>query len=221
MTEPRRRLVVATRNPGKLAEIRALLTDPAVQVLGVDDLDPSPPEVEEDAPTFVGNAAKKAREVARASGLPALSDDSGLEVDALDGAPGVRSARFSGEGATDARNNDKLLALLASVPPERRQARFRCVVALADPTGPLGDEVLTAEGACEGVILEAPRGTGGFGYDPLFYCPELGMTFAEAGVGPKSGVSHRARALSPRRPPLLEYLLAKPPAPRETTSDGA
>ena len=208
------RLVVATRNRGKLAEIRALLADVPVTVVGLDELDPSPPEVEEDADTFAGNAAKKAREVALATGLPTLSDDSGLEVDALGGAPGVRSARFSGEAATDARNNQMLLALLADVPPERRQARFRCAVALADPAGPLSDRLIAAEGACEGVVLEAPRGDGGFGYDPLFYCPELGMTFAEAGIGPKSGVSHRARALARLRPLLVEYLLAKLPSTR-------
>ena len=201
MTRP---LVFATRNPGKLVELRQLL--PELEVLDVDEAARRTgreiPEVEEDADTFVGNAAKKAREVSAASGLPALADDSGLEVDALGGAPGVWSARYAGEPANDAANNAKLLAALAGVPAERRTARFRAVLALADPAGPLGDRVITASGACEGVILDAPRGTGGFGYDPLFYAPEIGQTFAEAGVGPKSDLSHRARAMRALLPHL-------------------
>ena len=202
MTRP---LVFATRNKGKLVELRALL--PGLDVRSLDELDRAVPEVVEDADTFAGNASKKAREVARATGCPALADDSGLEVDALGGAPGVWSARYAGEPANDAANNAKLLAALAGVPAERRTARFRAVLALADPAGPLGDRVITAEGACEGVILDAPRGTGGFGYDPLFYAPELGQTFAEAGVGPKSDLSHRARAMRAMRPQLLAYLV--------------
>jgi XTP/dITP diphosphohydrolase len=209
---PPRRLVFATRNPGKLAEMRQLLAelDGAVEVLSAADLDL--PEVVEDAGTFAGNAIKKAVEVSRASGLPALADDSGLEVDALGGAPGVESARYAGPDQDDRRNNDKLLAALAGVPPERRAARFRSVLALADTAGPLGERVLTSEGACEGVIVETPRGSGGFGYDPLFFVPELGITFAEAGVGPKNDLSHRARAMRAMRPQLLGYFqLAKPP----------
>jgi len=197
-------LVFATRNRGKLVELRELL--PGIDVLSAADVDAA--EVVEDADTFAGNAAKKAREVSAACGLPALADDSGLEVDALDGAPGVYSARYAGitgDGA-DAANNEKLLVALAGVPPERRTARFRAVLALADARGPLGDRVITAEGACEGVILGAPRGSGGFGYDPLFFAPELGMTFAEAGVGPKGERSHRARAMRAMRPQLLAYL---------------
>ena len=201
MTRP---LVFATRNKGKLVELRALL--PGVDVRSLDETGHDVPEVVEDADTFAGNASKKAREVARATGCPALADDSGLEVDALGGAPGVWSARYAGEPANDAANNAKLLAALAGVPPERRTARFRAVLALADPAGPLGDRVITADGACEGVILDAPRGTGGFGYDPLFFAPELGQTFAEAGVGPKSDLSHRARAMQAMRPQLLAYL---------------
>jgi XTP/dITP diphosphohydrolase len=167
------------------------------------------PDVIEDADTFAGNAAKKAREVSAATGLPALADDSGLEVDALGGAPGVYSARYAGAGHDDAANNAKLLAALAGVPSARRTARFRAVLALADVGGALGSEVITADGACEGVILEAPRGTGGFGYDPLFFAPELGMTFAEAGVGRygKRDLSHRARAMQAIKPRLLAYLL--------------
>lgn len=204
MTRP---LVFATRNPGKLVELRQLLPD--IAVLGIDEaaarLGRAIPEVVEDADTFAGNAAKKAREVSRATGCPALADDSGLEVDALGGAPGVWSARYAG-GAGDAANNAKLLAALAGMPPERRTARFRAVLALADATGPLGDAVITAEGACEGVVLDAPRGTGGFGYDPLFLVPALGQTFAELGVGTKGDLSHRARAMQAIRPRLLAYL---------------
>lgn len=198
------RLVFATRNRGKLVELRALLSDLDVEVLAAADL--GVPDVEEDGATFCANAVKKAREVAAATRLPALADDSGLEVDALGGEPGVHSARYAGRHGDDAANNEKLLARLAGVAPERRTARFRAVVALADPRGPLGDRVLTAEGACEGVILEAPRGAGGFGYDPLFFSPELGMTFAEAGVGGKGGLSHRARAIVALLPELRAYL---------------
>jgi XTP/dITP diphosphohydrolase len=203
-----RPLVFATRNPGKLVELRQLL--PGVAVLDIDEaaahLGRAIPEVDEDADSFAGNAAKKAREVSRATGLPALADDSGLEVDALAGAPGVWSARYAGPGAGDAANNAKLLAALAGVPAERRTARFRSVLALADIAGPLGDAVITADGACEGVVIDAPRGTGGFGYDPLFLVPALGQTFAELGVGPKGDLSHRARAMQAIRSRVLAYL---------------
>jgi XTP/dITP diphosphohydrolase len=208
------KLIVATRNPGKLIEIRQLLAGIDVEVVGVDELGGMPDEIDEDADTFAGNAAKKARVIAAAAWLPTLADDSGLEVDALGGAPGVRSARFAGIPCSDAANNQKLLLLLRDVPPARRTARFRCAVALADPHGPLGDEIVGAEGSCQGTILADPRGSGGFGYDPLFYSPELGRTFAEAGVGPKSGISHRARALAAIRPRLVDYLLARARAPR-------
>ena len=198
----KRPLVFATRNRGKLVELRELL--PGVEVRSLDDV--HVPEVVEDKDTFAGNATKKAREVSAATGLPALADDSGLEVDALGGAPGVYSARYAGEHHDDAANNAKLLAALAGVSADKRTARFHSVLALADVTGPLGAETITADGTCEGVILDAPRGTGGFGYDPLFYSPELGMTFAEAGVGPKSDLSHRARAMQAIKQRLLDYL---------------
>ena len=204
----KRPLVFATRNKGKLVELRDLL--PGVDVLSIDEaatrLGVTIDEVVEDADTFAGNASKKAREVSRATGLPALADDSGLEVDALGGAPGVYSARYAGEPHSDAANNEKLLGALAGVPAEKRTARFRAVLALADVTGPLGDRVMTSDGTCEGVILDEARGTGGFGYDPLFYSPELGKTFAEAGVGTKSELSHRARAMKAMKPQLLAYL---------------
>jgi XTP/dITP diphosphohydrolase len=202
------RLVFATKNPGKVVELRALLAGLPLEILSARDLDL--PDVVEDGDTFAANAAKKALEVSRATGLPALADDSGLEVDALGGAPGVISARYAGPEHDDDKNNQRLLRELAGLPPEERTARFRSVVALADAGGRLGAEVLTAEGSCEGVILDAPRGTGGFGYDPLFFAPELGCTFAEAGVGPKNDLSHRARAMRAMRPRLVEYLgLAK------------
>ena len=204
----KRPLVFATRNRGKLVELRELL--PGIAVLSVDEaanrLGRDIPDVVEDADTFVGNAIKKAREVSHVTGLPALADDSGLEVDALGGAPGVFSARYSGAGHSDAANNTKLLDALAAVAPEKRTARFRSVLAFADLTGPLGEHVITTDGTCEGVILDAPRGTGGFGYDPLFYSPELALTFAEAGIGTKSELSHRARAMRAMRPQLLDYL---------------
>jgi XTP/dITP diphosphohydrolase len=203
-----RPLVFATRNKGKLVELRQLLE--GVDVLSIDEaaakLGITIPDVVEDADTFVGNASKKAREVSAATKLPALADDSGLEVDALGGEPGVYSARYAGEPHDDKRNNDKLIAALANVPADKRTARFRAVLALADVTGPLGDEIITADGACEGVILDGPKGTGGFGYDPLFFSPELGMTFAEAGVGTKSELSHRSRAMRAIRARLLDYL---------------
>lgn len=208
------RLVFATRNRGKLAELHQLLADldGAIEVLSAIDL--ALPDVVEDADTFAGNAAKKAREASQASGLPALADDSGLEVDALGGAPGVISARYAGPEQDDHRNNQKLLAALAGVPPDRRTARFRSVLALADVAGGLAGSVLLGEGVCEGIILGQPRGTGGFGYDPLFYAPELGCTFAEAGIGPKNDLSHRARAMRTMRPLLLDYFrLAKGRSP--------
>ncbi len=205
MTRP---LVFATRNKGKLVELRELL--PGIDVLAVDEaaqrLGRTIPDVVEDADTFAGNAAKKAREVSADTGWPAHADDSGIEVDALAGAPGVYSARYAGDEHDDAANNAKLLRALANVPAEKRTARFRAALALADVAGPLGNDVITADGACEGIILDAPRGTGGFGYDPLFFAPELGQTFAEAGVGPKSDLSHRARAMKAIKPRLLAYL---------------
>lgn len=203
-------IVFATRNEGKVVELRALLAGQGIRVLSLTELDQPVPEVDEDGDTFLANAAKKARVVSQATGLPALADDSGLEVDALDGAPGVRSARYAGPEATDEANNHKLLEALRGVPPARRSARFRSVLALADSSGPLGDALITAEGCCEGYILEAPRGTGGFGYDPLFHVPALNATFAELGVGTKNHLSHRARAMQALSSRLAAYFdLAK------------
>jgi XTP/dITP diphosphohydrolase len=186
------KLVFATRNRGKLRELHQLLAIDGLQILALDDL-PGAPEVEEDGETFADNAAKKAREVARATGLPALADDSGLEVDALDGAPGVRSARYAGDDASDAERYRLLLRSLQGVPPGRRGARFRCVVAFADPATP--EHVELREGACEGRIADAPRGDGGFGYDPVFLVPDLGRTFAEIPAEQKNQLSHRGQAM--------------------------
>ncbi len=201
----RPRLAVATGNPGKLAELRAFLEEMGFEVLGPAAFPDfvAPPEGEE---SFAANAVAKALALAGHAGLPTLGDDSGLEVDALGGRPGVRSARFAGEGASDLANNARLLAELAGVPAEGRRARYRAVVALAVPGGEAGMAVVTAEGVSEGVILEAPRGAGGFGYDPLFLVPELGKTFAELDPAARREVSHRFRALRALRPALEELL---------------
>ncbi len=195
------RVVLATRNPGKRRDLQHLLGG-AFEVLPVPA---GVPEVEETGTTFVANAVLKARAVSAATGLPAFGDDSGLEVDALDGEPGVYSARYAGAGAGDAANNAKLLARLAGVPPESRGARFRSAVAFADAAGRLGRDVLVGVGECAGTVLVAPRGSGGFGYDPLFYSAELGKTFAEASLADKGRVSHRARALAELLPRVRAY----------------
>ena len=196
-------LLFATRNAGKVAELRELTAGLPIEVRSLDGLEL--PEVEEDGDTFEANASKKAREVSAATGLPALADDSGLEVDALGGAPGVYSARYAGEHAGDEDNNEKLLQALANTPEDKRTARFRSTLAFADVAGVLGEEVILASGACEGRILTERQGLGGFGYDPLFFSPELGQTFAEAGVGSKNQLSHRARAMKLLLPKLKRY----------------
>ncbi len=198
------KLVFATRNRGKLVELRDLLGD--IEVVSIDEVDATLPDVVEDADTFYGNAAKKAREVSAATGLPALADDSGLEVDALDGAPGVYSARYAGTGHDDGANNAKLVAALTGIPPERRTARFRACLVLADVGGRLGDRVIAADGTCEGIILDAPRGTSGFGYDPLFLDVASGKTFGELDLAAKRALSHRARAMRAIEPELRAYL---------------
>lgn len=184
------RLLLATRNRGKLRELARLFDDlpAAPALLCVDDLDEPPDDVVEDGETFEENALKKAREVARATGLPTLADDSGLEVDALDGAPGVHSARYAGEHGDDEANNARLLRELRGVPDAERTARFRCVLAFVD-----GDHEHLCSGACEGRVGHAPRGDGGFGYDPLFVI-EDGRTMAELSPADKDERSHRARA---------------------------
>jgi XTP/dITP diphosphohydrolase len=183
------RLVVASRNPGKVRELRELLRGAPVEILGL-DAHPRVPAVAEEGDTYLDNARAKARAAAHFTGLPALADDSGLEVDALGGAPGARSARFAGEAASDADNVSLLLERLRGVPAARRTACFRCVLVVARPDG----TELTAEGICEGLIALAPRGANGFGYDPVFYYPPAGATFAEMRVADKDRVSHRAAA---------------------------
>ena len=197
-----RALVLATRNPGKIAELRRLLAGEPVELRSLDDL-PHVPDVVEDGATFEDNARKKALEVARATSLPALADDSGLEVDALGGAPGVHSARWSGQG--DRANNDKLLAALAARPGAIRTARYRAIVAVAWPDG----RVETAAGVSEGSIGTDPRGSNGFGYDPLFVVPDSGgRTYAELSADEKDGRSHRAMALRALWPRVRHLLVA-------------
>ena len=187
---PSTKVVVATRNKGKLREIVPLLAGSGLELCTIDELAPDA-ELREDGVTFEENALGKARQAAAATGLPALADDSGLEVDALDGAPGVWSARYAGPGADDAQNNAKLLEALRDVPAARRGARFRCVAAFVDPGR--GVEIVR-DGACAGQILTAPRGSDGFGYDPLFLLPALGRTMAELPLAEKNRLSHRAAA---------------------------
>jgi XTP/dITP diphosphohydrolase len=184
------KVVLASRNRGKLREIVPLLAGLNLELVTVDEIAPDC-ELREDAATFEDNALAKARQAAQATGLAAIADDSGLEVDALDGAPGVYSARYAGTPSDDARNNAKLLAALRDVPAARRTARFRCVATFVDPES--GVE-LARSGACEGEILAAPRGDLGFGYDPLFLVPALGRTMAELPLDEKNGLSHRAAA---------------------------
>lgn len=182
-------LLIATRNAHKLEEIAAILQLPGVELVGADAL-PGLPDVVEDGETFEANATKKAVELAAASGMLTLADDSGLEVDALDKAPGVYSARYAGEPSDDAANNRKLLAALQGV--TERAARFRCAVALATPEG----RSETVDGRCEGHIGLAPRGGAGFGYDPLFVPNGFDQTFAELDASAKHHISHRGAALS-------------------------
>ncbi len=184
------RLVFATTNRGKLREIAAILAAWGVTVVGIDDVAPGW-HVVEDGDTFAANARLKARDLAGRCRLPVLGDDSGLEVDALGGRPGVRSARYAGEHATDAENTALLLHELRDVPDDARGAAFRCALALAWPDG----KVVEAEGRCAGRIAREPRGTGGFGYDPVFVDPASGHTFAELPAEAKNAFSHRRRAL--------------------------
>ena len=204
------RILVATRSRHKLGELRDLLRPRRATLVTLDDLGIAE-EAEETGASFAANAALKARFYARLSGLPTLADDSGLEVDALGGGPGVRTRRYAGEDATDEQNNAKLLAALAGLPPERRGARYRCVLALALPgrAGPRGGlPVVLARGTFSGRIAVAPRGSNGFGYDPIFEPaaePPGGATVGEWPPERKQAVSHRARAAR-RMAPILERL---------------
>jgi XTP/dITP diphosphohydrolase len=184
------RLAIATMNPHKLRELTRICRDWPVEWLTVEN-HPGPwPDVEEPHDTYLDNALEKARAVSRALGMPAVADDSGIEVDGLDGAPGPRSARYAGKDATDAENLEKLLVAVERFPRQHRTARYRCVAAIAWPDG----SELHAEGMCEGLLVGEPRGTGGFGYDPAFV-PEGGTrTMAELADEDKDRISHRGKA---------------------------
>jgi XTP/dITP diphosphohydrolase len=181
-------LVIATGNPGKITEIKELLADFPIEVKSLNDFGPTP-EVEEDGKTFDENAYKKASFTAKILGIPALADDSGLVVEALDGAPGVLSARYAGENATDEQRVAKLLKEMAG--ETDRRASFECVLSIAVPSGP----ALTYEARCEGLIAQEPAGKKGFGYDPIFFYPPLNKTFGQMTIAEKGKVSHRGKAL--------------------------
>ena len=195
------RILIATMNPGKLREYERLLADvPGLELETMASL-AEPVDVVEDCDTFRGNALKKATEIAKVAGMPCLADDSGLEVDALGGRPGVYSARYSGEGATDAQNNTKLLDELSDTADEQRTARFRCAIVIVDGAG---HELAMADGACEGRIGHEPKGAHGFGYDPLFVPEGYTQTMAELGPDTKNEISHRAQAAAKLVPLLRE-----------------
>jgi XTP/dITP diphosphohydrolase len=210
-------VVLATRNQGKIREFRHILQDSDIELKSLADFGPLP-EAVEDGETFDDNAYKKALFTAKILGLPAIADDSGLVVEALKGAPGVRSARYAGDKATDRENIDKLLREMNG--QRNRAAAFECVISIAVPSGP----ALTYAGRCEGEIIKELRGKEGFGYDPVFYFPPAGKTFAEMTIEEKSQVSHRGRALaelaaeSAKIRQWLEQRLAevKPPKPDHT-----
>jgi XTP/dITP diphosphohydrolase len=200
------KILIATRNPGKLREYRDLLADLSTGTeslewvlltdIGIET------DVEETGQTFEENARLKAAAYSQMSGLLTLADDSGLEVDALDGAPGIKSARYAGPGASDGDRYRKLLHELEGIPLEARTARFRCVVAVSTPEG----EIHTASGDCPGQIAFEPRGSFGFGYDPVFYMPDRGLTMAELPPEIKNQISHRARALEAIKPTLSDLI---------------
>jgi len=207
-------IVIATKNKNKLAEFKEILKGLDVEIRAVSDFGPLPEPIE-DGDTFDENAYKKAHHTAKVLGLPALADDSGLVVPSLQGKPGVRSARYAGENATDEDNCKKLLYEMSGI--EDRNAYFQCVLSIAVPSGP----ALTYEGRCDGVILDEKRGDSGFGYDPLFYFPELKKSFAELSMQEKNKVSHRGKALAELKSelPLIKKWLEqrlfeeKPPKP--------
>lgn len=190
-------LVIATKNQNKLREFKEILKDLQIEIRSLDDFGPIP-EAIEDGDTFDENAYKKAIHTAKVLGLPAIADDSGLVVDSLNGAPGVYSARFSGENATDEENLQKLITDLKGV--ENRKAHFQCVLSIAVPSGP----ALTYEGSCEGTIIDEKRGESGFGYDPIFYYEEYEKTFAELTMQEKNKISHRGKALNQVKSEVLQ-----------------
>jgi XTP/dITP diphosphohydrolase len=197
------KILIASRNAGKIEEYRQLLSDLPLAIVSLIDHNFSDlSEVEETGQTFRENALIKARAAAAAAGVMALADDSGLEVDYLQGAPGVYSSRFAGPGKDDRANNNKLLEALEGVPLHQRGGRFRCVIALVTLQG----REFLSEGICEGRIAFQPKGTKGFGYDPLFLIPSLGKTFAELGSDVKNRISHRAQAIRGMRDVLAHLL---------------
>jgi XTP/dITP diphosphohydrolase len=203
-------LLVATTNPGKFAEVKASLSNLPLRIISLGDLR-NPPTIVEDGATFEENALKKARVLAEFSSMLTLADDSGLEVDALNGAPGIYSSRYCGEEGNDEKNNDRLLRELANVPEERRTARFVCALALCVPKS-LEMKHWAVRESCEGRIAFERRGSAGFGYDPLFFYPPFGKTFGEIDRETKATVSHRGQALKRLAEilPSLVDLAAKP-----------
>jgi XTP/dITP diphosphohydrolase len=195
----RPKLLLATNNQGKLREYRRLLRGIPFELVTPAELGISS-AVEEIGGSFEENAALKAAATAKRSGLLTLADDSGLEVDALGGEPGPLSARYAGEGASDADRTDFLLKKLKDIPPEDRTARFRCVIAISAPEG----KVQLFSGECRGVIIDRPRGSHGFGYDPIFFIPEMGKTMAELTLEEKNKISHRARAAEKAKKYLMK-----------------
>lgn len=195
------KVVLATRNMGKVKEIKQILRGMDLDIQTLNDF-PEVPSIIEDGKTFKENAVKKARFVAEHLNMPSIADDSGLEVNAFNRRPGILSARYAGENAADEDNNRKLLKELNDIPPEKREACYRCVVALVFPSG----EEETAEGSCNGFIALEPKGAGGFGYDPLFYIPEYGMTMAELPPEIKNRISHRGKAFAKLKEKLTDIL---------------
>jgi XTP/dITP diphosphohydrolase len=202
-------LLLATSNRGKLAELTALLADLPIEIVSLATALPGRPQAVEDGATLEDNARIKARAAASAATMVTIGEDSGLEVDALGGRPGVRSARFAKEGATDAENNAALLAALDDVDDDQRAARFRTVMVLIDPWADGEPRELVVEGRCEGTIARAPSGTGGFGYDPLFIVTSAGRTMAELTDAEKNQRSHRAQAFAALRPALQDLVFRR------------
>ncbi len=194
-------LLVATTNLGKLREIKGLLNDLDIKITSLADY-PDCPEIIEDGETFAANAIKKAATIAMYTKRLTMGEDSGIEIKALNNQPGIYSARFSGPGATDRKNNMKLLRLLRNIPDTRRQARYRCFAALVDADG----IVDVVNGSCNGLITRQSKGQNGFGYDPLFLIPRYGKTFGELDPAIKSKISHRARALKKLKKSLERYM---------------
>lgn len=197
-----KRIVLATKNKGKIKEMRELLAPMNIEVLSLADFSPVD-DAEENGATFAENAMLKARYYFAHTGTPCLADDSGLEVDALGGRPGVYSARYSGENATDAANNAKVLREMEGIEKDKRTARFRCAMAL------VGEGIeLTTDGTCEGTLLTEERGQGGFGYDPIFYVPKFDRTLAEMSSEEKNSISHRGAAVR-KMADLIAEMMAK------------